>query len=278
MKVAYYPGCSARGTARELGMSAEALCEALGIELVEIPDWSCCGATSAHSLDAKLAVALPARDLRIAAGISEQLVTPCAACFNRLKTAAKAQAEQGGNGKPVRVDHLLGFIARHVDPSTIEQKRQRWLGGLKIACYYGCLLVRPAEITEFDDPENPTIMDRLLSATGAEPVDWPYKTECCGGAFTLVRPSSVARLSGAILKAAKEAGAHCIVTACPLCQANLEFRQGEASRLYGERLGIPVLGFTELLGYALGIDPKRLGLDRHIVNVLSMLLTREANA
>jgi heterodisulfide reductase subunit B len=277
MKVAYYPGCSARGTARELGMSAEALCEALDIQLEEIPDWSCCGATSAHSLDAKLAVALPARDLRIAGEISDQLVTPCAACFNRLKTAAKAQAEQG-NGKVVRVDHLLGFIGRHLDAATVEKKRQRWLGGLKIACYYGCLLVRPPEITEFDDPENPTVMDRLLAATGAEPVDWPYKTECCGGAFALVRPSSVERLSGAILKAAKEAGAHCIVTACPLCQANLEFHQGAAGKLYGENLRIPVLGFTELLGYSLGVDPKRLGLDRHIVSPLPLLLTREANA
>ncbi len=277
MKVAYYPGCSARGTARELGMSAEALCEALDIQLEEIPDWSCCGATSAHSLDAKLAVALPARDLRIAGEISDQLVTPCAACFNRLKTAAKAQAEQG-NGKVVRVDHLLGFIARHLDAAAVEKKRQRWLGGLKIACYYGCLLVRPPEITEFDDPETPTVMDRLLAATGAEPVDWPYKTECCGGAFALVRPSSVERLSGAILKAAKEAGAHCIVTACPLCQANLEFHQGAAGKLYGENLRIPVLGFTELLGYSLGVDPKRLGLDRHIVSPLPLLLTREANA
>ena len=278
MKVAYYPGCSARGTARELGMATEALCEALGIELVEIPDWSCCGATSAHSLDHKLAVTLPARDLKIAASISDQLVTPCAACFNRLKTASKAQPGEKGNGRPLRVDHVLGFVARQIDPAAIEQKRQRWLGGLKIACYYGCLLLRPPEITEFDDPENPTIMDRLLKATGAEPVQWAYKNECCGGAFALVRPSSVVRLSGAILKAAKEAGAHCVVTACPLCQANLEFHQGKASRLYGENVRIPVLNFAELLGYSLGIDPKRLGLNRHVVNPLPMLLTREANA
>jgi len=278
MKVAYYPGCSAKGTAREMGMAVKALAEALGIELVEIPDWTCCGATSAHALNAKLGVELPARDLRAAAEISDQLVTPCAACFNRLKTAEKAEAGKPGAGKVMRVDHLLGFVARHVEPATIEQRRKRWLGGLKIACYYGCLLVRPAEITEFDDPENPTVMDTLLRATGAETVQWPYKIECCGGAFALVRPQSVDRLSGAILKAAKEAGANCIVTACPLCQANLEFRQRFASKLYGEDLRIPVMNFAEVLGYALGLEPKALGLDRHVVSPLPLLVTKEANA
>ena len=288
MSYVFYPGCSLDSTARGYRLSTEAVARALGLDLPELPDWICCGSTAAHQSNSLLSLALPAKNLLAASG--KTMAVCCAACYSRLKVAnhriANAPETRGQVASVLGADydgstpvkHMLEIIRDEVGLDEIAGRVPVPLAGLRVACYYGCLLVRPPEITEFDDPENPTVMDRLLAATGAEPVDWPYKTECCGGAFALVRPSSVERLSGAILKAAKEAGAHCIVTACPLCQANLEFHQGAAGKLYGENLRIPVLGFTELLGYSLGVDPKRLGLDRHIVSPLPLLLTREANA
>ncbi len=285
MKYAYYPGCSLHGANVDFGESTLAVTDALGIELEEIPNWSCCGSTPAHSTDPYLAVSLPARNLLAAKEISNDVVMCCAACFSRFKFAQKHLEEEPELrerlSETIPLDEIAGMKTRHlldvllndVGLEKIAQAKEKDLSGLKVACYYGCLLTRPPKVTEFDDPEDPTSMDKLLRAVGAETVDWPFKTECCGATFTLTRTDIVLRLSRDILAIAKESGADCIAVACPLCQTNLDMRQRGIERRYGVKYRIPVFYFTQLLGLAFGKSRKELGLRR--ANVSSKRLLRE---
>ncbi len=285
MRYAYFPGCSLHSTAADYDRSARAVCGRLGIELAEIPDWNCCGASSAHMTDERLALALPARNLAAAEKEGLDVVAPCAACFNRLKItwhevrhgeAAKLLADLGieYTGRS-GVKSLLEVIARDYGAEKLAGQVVRSLEGLKVACYYGCLLVRPQEIMDFDDVENPTVMDGLMEALGAEPVPWSHKTECCGASLALSRSDLVASLVGRILAAAKEAGADALVTACPLCQANLDMRQREAARAAGEDFNLPVYYFTDLVGLALGLGPAELDLGKKMVDAVGPLRARE---
>ena len=275
MKIGYYPGCSLHGTAREFDESLRSLAQALDLELREIDDWSCCGATSAHATNHLLSLALPARNLALAEeqGI-ESILAPCAACFNRLNAARHAVAEDEALGTKVREVLARPFantvgvrnvvdVLRELAP-VIKSKASAALKGMKVACYYGCLLVRPSEICQFDDPEQPSSMEEVVTATGATPVAWNMKLECCGGAFSISRTASVVRLSRAILEDARRAGADMMVVACPMCHSNLDFRQN-AMLKRGES-PMPILFLTELVGLAVGLPAKDLGLERHFVS------------
>lgn len=274
MKLSYFPGCSLHGTAKEYGLSTSAVCQRLGLELIEIPDWNCCGASSGHSTNYLLAQALAARNLILAEKQGLDLVVSCAACFSRFKKtdiALKENAELNKKmeeimGVPYKggfeIRHLLDVICNTVGWDTIRKKVSNPLKDLRLVPYYGCVIVRPHEVTQFDDEEQPQAMDNLIEAIGAESLPWSDKTECCGASLSLTRVDIVKKLARDIIEMAKEAGAQAVVTACPLCQANLDMRYGED--------GLPIFYFTELLGLALGIDGKS-WLDRHITDPLPLL-------
>ncbi|MEI6449921.1 MAG: CoB--CoM heterodisulfide reductase iron-sulfur subunit B family protein [Actinomycetes bacterium] len=278
--VAYYPGCSLHGTSREFDESLRAVATELGIGLAEIRDWSCCGASSGHTTDHLLGVALPARNLALA---EEQgfgtVVAPCAACYNRLSAARLAIASEDGLaeqipdilGRPFSnsVDvhnavELLRDVSATIETRIAASVAPNPLKGVKLAAYYGCLLVRPAEVCGYDDPEQPTSMDDVIKTCGADAVDWDMKVECCGGAFSVSRTASVLRLGRAIIENARSHGAEAIIVACPLCHSNLDLRQKAMARRGEEPL--PILFVTEMVGLALGLAPADLGMSRHFVD------------
>lgn len=269
-RISYYPGCSLQATAMEYDQSVRAVCDALDIALVELPEWSCCGASSAHSVNHRLGRILPARNLVLAEQAGLDVAVACAACFNRLKGSDRALAEDPVLRREaeevlgvqeigrVRIRHLIEILAG-LPRDTIRGKTTRSLVDLRPACYYGCLLVRPPGTTTFDDPEHPHLLDRLMEEVGALPQNWSYRTECCGAGLSLTRHEIVERLVNRLVARAREAGARCIVTACPLCGINLDVRQtGEEP--------MPVLYFTEVLGWAFGLEGAEDWLRRHMVD------------
>ena len=277
----YYPGCTLKSSAREYDISARLSCKALGVELEELENWACCGASSAHSSNDLLAISLPARDLRTAGEKGHPLVAACAMCFSRLKIASHdLQNENTGKlvseiighevQKATPVFHLLEVIDSRLEP--IEVKKP--LTGLKVACYYGCLLVRPKEKVAIDDAENPQVMDRIMRKLGAEPVDWAFKTECCGAGLPLARPDIVHRLSHRILVQAKQAGADCLVVACPECHSNLDMFQVALRAEFNDDTNMPVVYFTQLLGLALGLSARDMHLEKHITDPMPVLSRR----
>ena len=277
MKYAYFPGCSLHSTASEYDLSTKAVCRELGIELEEIPDWNCCGATSGHSLNREVGIALPLRNLAKAEEMGLDVVSPCAACFNRLKSADEIvkrdpsmqslMAEKYGINYKGSVNTLsLLAVVYQLGMEEIKSKVKRELAGLKPACYYGCLLLRPPDVADFDDAENPKSLDDLMGALGAEAVKWPYKTECCGASLSLSKSEIVVKLTHDILSMAKRSGANCLVTACPLCQGNLDMRQSQVEAKYNEKFDLPIFYFTQVLGMALGIPESSLGFNKLMVN------------
>jgi len=275
---AYYPGCSGLGTSMEYEKSTRAVCKALGLELTEIPDWSCCGSTPAHTVDHVFSCALSARNLDLAEDLGAQAVTtPCPSCLTNLVTARHRMQKPAFKAevdklleKPARsslpVKSVLQVIAEDVGADTVKQRVMKPLEGLKIACYYGCIMNRPPELMQFDDCENPMAMDNLMAALGAEVVPFPLKVECCGASYGIARKDVVMRLSGKLLDAAGDIGAHAIATACPLCQMNLDMRQGQVNRATSRRHRMPVFYYTQLIGRALGLDDANLGFDKLCVS------------
>jgi len=283
MKYAYYPGCSAHSTARDMHESSLAVARALGIEIEEIKGWSCCGATAAHQTDRTLAASLAAANLLLAKEMGLDMVVNCAACYNRTKianhevlssSAIRAQVRDAighDYDGSVAVRHFVEVLLEDVGLDRLRQSFKRSLNGLKVACYYGCFLVRPHEVTRFDDPEDPTSLDRLVMAMGGESLDWPYKVECCGGGLNLTRTDVVVKLAGSIIDMAQASGADCIAVACPMCQTSLDLRQKDIEREAGKRYDLPILYITQLLGLCLGISPKELGLNRLMVRPSTIL-------
>jgi len=283
MKYAFFPGCSLESSAWEFDQSVRAVFRALGIELEEIPDWVCCGSTPAHATNATLAVALPAINLLAAREMGCSVATACASCYSRLRTAnhkIRSEPEQRKRaermiGKPydggVEVRHVLDILVNDFGLQAIRERLLQPLEGLRVACYYGCLLTRPPEIVAFDDAEHPTSMEDLLAAAGAEPVEWPFKTECCGAGLSMTQPETVNRLSHRLLSMARSAGAQCIAVACQMCQMNLDLRQADATRAHGEIPETPVLFVTQLLGLALGLSSKELGIEALAVSPGSLI-------
>lgn len=287
MRYHYYPGCSLHGTAKEYDESLRAVCEALGIELAEIEGWICCGTSSRVSISPTVGAALPLENLMLVeqAGGGEVLV-PCPACLNRFKTvqhdidgdpALKGRLEQTlGRAYEGRVEahHPLEVLVDLVKSDEVRPRLVRDLGGLRVASYYGCVLVRPPEIMGFDDYEYPMSMDRLVQTLGGEPIDWSYKTECCGASFALTRSDVVRKLSCDIMKNARDEGAEIICTCCQMCQANLDTRQREIEKEFGVELDLPIVYYTQLIALALGLDTERLGFARHFVDPRPVLHER----
>lgn len=282
LKYAYYPGCSLDSTGIEFNLSTKAVCKAWGIELWEIPDWNCCGSSSAHVTNPWLALGLPARNLAIAEEAGLDVAIPCAACYARSKKAEVAVAESSETrakveeiiGRPYKGESkaraLLDIFYRDLGCEAIARKVVKPLHGLKVLTYYGCLFVRPAEIA-VDDPENPISMDRIMEALGAEVIPWNYKTECCGASLSACKAQVGYPMIQRILDAAKRSGADCIVTACPMCMANLDMRQAEIGKKAGRTYGLPVYYITELMGAAAGLPLKSLGVPRHFVPAEALL-------
>ncbi len=283
LNYSYYPGCSLHASAKEYDESTRGLFKALKIGLTEVPDWLCCGATPAHNVDELLSLSLCAKNLQLAQEVEGDLAVACASCFSRLKTTQHRLAENPEKRRQVeyaietevptdkKVKHLLDILARDFGLERLSGAVEKPLTGLKVACYYGCLLTRPPDVPELDCTEAPTIMERVVEAAGAETVSWSHRLECCGANFTLSRPGVVLKLSGDILSSAKAAGADCIMVACPLCHGNLDIRQAEIEAATGERFGLPVFYMTQLLALAIGVAPKKLGFESMIVSPLPLL-------
>lgn len=276
-KIAYYPGCSLLGSSREYDESLRAIAGPMGLELLEVPDWNCCGASSAHSLNHELSLALPARILALAETLGvEEMLVPCAACYSRLVTAHHDLAES--NETREKIVEIIGMPYRGtVKPLNILEFLERHADSFKdritapfdkdVACYYGCLLVRPPKITKFDRPEDPRTMDNLVELIGATALDWDFKVECCGASHSISKTDLVGKLSSKIVGNAVSKGAQAIVVACPMCHSNLDMRRNFINRAAGRNYTIPVIYITQAIGLALGLGEKELGLHRHIVKV-----------
>jgi heterodisulfide reductase subunit B2 len=291
---AFYPGCTLHSTGVEFGASTDRVCDALGLELLEIPDWNCCGASSAHSMDHDLFLALPARNLAQAQqvpleGDDLSLAIPCAACFSRTAAADlalrndptfRAQMESvlhfQFTGR-IQPRNLLDILANDLSPAQLSNPVSNPLHGLKVVSYYGCLLVRPPAYTDrWDDPEHPQSMDFLLQLMGAQPVPWSYGVDCCGGSLTLNRADVVVHLVDILARAAIEAGADALVTACPMCMANVDGRQKYRGELPIPRPPkpdydpLPIFYFTELMALAYDLPMLKV-LARHLVDPRPLL-------
>ena len=258
--VAYYPGCSLNSTAKEFDRSTRAVCEALGIALMEPKGWACCGGSVAHRADPDQADSLPLENLSLIdqSGFSE-VTMPCAGCFSRHKFAQSHDGEATANA--VEVNSLMDTILTHAGTEGLADAAQRPLAGLRVVCYYGCVLTRPPEVTGAERPEDPVEMDQLMEALGAEVRDWSYKTSCCGAVHSLIRKDIVLKLSGDLIEHAREAGADVIAVACPLCHANLDARQTQMEL----EDPMPVLYFTQLMAVAMGL-PKAASLNKNLID------------
>lgn len=254
MKLSYYPGCSLEGTAIDYDQSVREVCAKLGVELVDIPDWNCCGASSAHMTDHETGMRLPIRNLMLAAKAGHDILVPCAACFQRLKAADKAlrtdptfwdvPAYQSG----VSIIHISTFLAKTEILERLSTMISSTLNGMPVACYYGCLSLRHPHITDAPNWEMPENLELIVGALGARPVRWSHRTECCSGSLTMARPDIAENLVGDIVSAALRAGAKAIVTDCPMCQANVESRQPLAKDAPDT---LPVFYASELISAAM---------------------------
>jgi Heterodisulfide reductase, subunit B len=271
-------------------MSVNEVARALNIELVELKGWTCCGSTPAHHTDKNLSIALPAANLLMAKKTGLDMVVFCAACYNRMKIAnhelqtnskiRKDIADTLGEeyDGSVKVYHFVEVLLKDIGAKKLHDAFTHTLDGLKVASYYGCLLVRPHDITQFDDPENPVLIDNLVTIMGGNSVDWPHKVACCGGGFALSRTDIVIELSDSILNMAKASGAQCVAVACPMCQINLDMRQRDINETKNRDYRLPVVYITQLLGLCLGVSPKKLGMNKCVVSpkpIIELVRTTE---
>ena len=277
MEIGYYPGCALHGSSGDYEMSVRACLAALGVRLRELDDWICCGATAAHTLNRKLAVALPARNLALAErdGMQE-LLAPCPMCsMELLKARCLLSADAAVRREMSEIVELnvsgstqvfnLIQVFQKVGFERIQAAAVRKLEGLHPACYYGCLLTRPPGTVQFDDCEQPSSMETLLRELGAEPVEWNYKTECCGAGMTMANEGTVLELGHRILSNATAHGANCLVVACPMCHVNLDMKQAAVNQRYDVTHDMVVYYLSDLVGLALGLDERTLGIQRHFV-------------
>lgn len=278
MKYSYYPGCSLHTTAKEFDISTQVVMRELGIELEELKDWSCCGGSVAAGVSHDVGMAMAARNVALAQKQNLDLLASCSGCYNKSARAVKALenptekenisailSEMGISVSDynIRVRNVVDVLAHDVD---IASRVKKPLTGLKVACYYGCLLTRPADITGWDSPVFPTTMDKLSEICGAEVVDFRSKTKCCGGPILVAKQGVAFELTKNLLDEAKALGADCIVLACPLCATNLELRQPDIEKKYNVSYNLPILYITEIIGLALGMKPGKLGINKHIVS------------
>ena len=282
--LAYYPGCSLHSTAKELDSSFDATMATLDVDLAEIPGWQCCGNSAARSSNRLLAAALPAGELaKVRDDMKlEAVAVPCAACFNRFQNANHAVGDEATAsdiaqvvGRPfdggVMVLNMVDVYHDQIGLAALQAKVVRPFRGLKVACYYGCLLTRPPKVTLAEDPEYPVHMDAVVRAIGCTPVEWDSKSDCCGAALSLCEQGVVDKLVKGIITNARERGAEAIVCACPLCQINLDGRQGEIKKTDGAWVDMPILFLSQMVGRALGVSDKQLGLNKAMVDSARVL-------
>jgi heterodisulfide reductase subunit B2 len=287
MKVSYYPGCSLEETAAAFDISVRKVCDHLDVSLEEVPGWACCGSSPALKMDRLLSTSLAAHNLALAQGQQvEEMVIPCPFCFRRLLSAqqetqatpetreAVQEAIEAELDDSLKVHSLLGFLRYTVGLEAISAKVQKPLQGMKVLTYYGCYLVKPASVTQYDDPEDPVSMDQLLEALGAEVLPWDFKTECCGASLAVSKSETVCELSGRIIREAAYREADALVVACQLCHANLDMRQTQIGKLHGTKYHLPIVYFTQLMGLAFDMPYKALGLGRHLTNPKEMLKSK----
>ncbi len=279
-RVAYFPGCSLYGTSAEYHLSFKAVAEKVGLTVDEPEGWTCCGTTPAHSTDHYLSTLLPMKNLALMEEMGHTSVSaPCPSCYLRMRVAlhditgdeelrerVKAQIDYEPSGG-LNVEHTLNTFTDRVGFEAIGSQVTHPLEGLRVACYYGCVITRPPKITGFGDYEYPTNMDTLVKQLGVQPLDWSYKTKCCGASLGFTNLEIVLELGRKILANAKAVGADALVVACPLCQVNLDSRQ---SQMDGQ-FNLPILYFTQLMGVAFGLEPKALGLEKHFVDPIPLL-------
>ncbi|MBI5585200.1 MAG: CoB--CoM heterodisulfide reductase iron-sulfur subunit B family protein [Deltaproteobacteria bacterium] len=284
MEVSYYPGCSLEETAAAFDQSVRGVCSHLEVALTEIPDWSCCGSSPALKMDRLLSSSLAAHNLALAqAQQPAEVVVPCPFCFRRLLSAQQETRTDPRTRQAVldvlgvepnqdlKISNLLGFLRYDVGLQAIGARVQKPLSGLKVLTYYGCYLVKPAAVTQFDDPENPVSMDQLLTVLGAEVLSWDFKTECCGASLAVSKTATVCELSGRLLREAVYRQADALAVACQLCQANLDLRQAQIGKMHGTSYHLPILYFTQLMGLAFGLSYRDLGLPRHLTSPAALL-------
>ncbi len=287
MRYGYYPGCSLEGISAEYDDSIRSLFERLDVAIEDLPGWICCGTVAAPSRSRLLGLATPLWNVARAkqAGY-DQLIAPCSACLYHFKHATqqvaanpalKAEVEavlELPLASPPPTIHPLELLSADSFEQRIRQSVQRDLSNLKVVCYYGCHISRPAKVMQFDDPENPQSMDRLMSWVGVQVLDWPCKVDCCGAHFSLIKPDIVVDLCARLFESAMEAGAEAIVVGCPMCHANLDTRQDEIAAKMSWPLHMPVFYFSQVLGYALGLSTDALGFEKHIVDPVPLMLEK----
>jgi len=285
MKYTYFPGCCMTGDAPGYEQSIQAVCPTLGVELIKLDDWNCCGATAYSSIAELQSFCFSSRNLALAQKEGRDLVAACAACYTTLRKAnsyfweypevrekvSEALAAVGLTyDKRVNVRHLVEILTTQDGIlKTLEDKVKVKLTGLRVASYHGCQLVRPKG--GFDDPEYPHSLDLLVKAVGAEAVPFPLTSRCCGGSMTISRPEITLGHIYKLLRCAADNGAQCIIVACPVCQINLEAYQGKVNSKFKSNFNIPILYFPQLLGVALGFKPKELGINRNIISSKKIL-------
>ena len=271
MKVTYYPGCSLEGTARDYADSIRSVCTSLAIDLEEVPDWNCCGATAAHSIDHKASIELASRNLKLAGSVpNSDMLVPCPLCFNRLKAAVWALQEEEGQKNEIRlvsaiptIWDLANFLSTEEMLKKISAGVQKPLEGLQVVCYYGCLASRPPQVTGAMDWENPRSLDRIIESLGGRPIPWPLKTDCCGASLMISRPDMGYRMVGQLYEMAQRVGAQGMVVSCQMCQANLDMYQDKIEAETDRPFGLPIFYFTELIGLACGLRDVKDWLSRH---------------
>ena len=288
MKVSYFPGCTLNTTGKGFDNAVRSSAAAVGLELVELAEWNCCGATFPLIVDNMLELAAPAHVLVSARdeGTSETLTTACTTCYNVLKRTngfireheeererieAFIEAEYEGQ---IEVKDILHVLRDDIGFDAIAERVQRPLEGLKVAAYYGCMVLRPPDEVAYEDPDNPTSLGDLMTALGATAIDFSHKNECCGAYLAVKAPDVTREMVYAILQSAQAAGAEAMVTNCPLCQFNLDKQQAEMRRIYARYKSIPVFYFSQLLGLALGLDISDYGWEQHYIDARPLLKER----
>jgi heterodisulfide reductase subunit B len=282
MRVSYFPGCTLRTTGKGFDNAVRASCAAVGLELVELAEWNCCGATYPLIIDNLLDLAAPAHILVSARDEGSTVTTACTTCYNVIKRTnhfireheeererieAFIEAEYSGEVEVKDIVHLLRDDA-------VRQKVQKPLKDLRVASYYGCMVLRPPDEVAYDDPDHPQSLDDLMAALGAVPVDFAHKNECCGAYLAVKDPSITREMVYTILKSAQAAGAEAVATNCPLCQFNLDKQQAEMRKTYAGYRPIPIFYFSQLMGIALGLDASDYGWERHYIDARPLLSER----
>ncbi len=272
MSYLYYPGCSLKGSAIDYEESFLAVASSLGIEIKEMEDWDCCGASVAKSVSKEMSESLPAKTLVSADKEDKDLLMLCPSCsLNHLLLTNKAQKDEAfmkelSLSRAPNVKHFLEVLAFDIGAEEISRKVTRSLKGIKALPYYGCLIARPLPLGGRESHENPKAMESIIEASGAQPLFFPYKVDCCGGTLLLSREKVALKMGATILKEAKRLSPDCIVVVCPLCQFMLDAKQRAMEKELGEKIDIPILYITQLLGLAMGIDYKKLGLQRLVTS------------